>query len=81
MSYRKTVKGDDETDGIDRDNLGRSLRCSVPGCKDRWSVWIEKGFCSYHQWGKGQDAATTVSVFTKEVKAAMKRGGNMEEVL
>ena len=31
------------------------LKCTVPGCKNNWSVKIEAPKCSFHQWGKVKD--------------------------
>lgn len=31
------------------------LKCTVPGCKNNWSVKIEAPKCSFHQWGSVKD--------------------------
>ena len=56
MSYKTVRKalaeqaGNDGQD-IGRDDLGRMYKCYFPGCSSKWSVWIEKGYCSLHHWG------------------------------
>lgn len=39
----KKIEVDDEAEY-------KKLMCSVPGCKNRWSVQIDIPRCSYHQW-------------------------------
>lgn len=44
-NFKNNVKQDNEFDDTQR------LMCTVPGCKNRWSVKIEGPKCSFHQWG------------------------------
>lgn len=52
------------------------LNCAFPGCGARWSVRLDgsRGYCSFHQWGKGPYAEKKETPFQREVKAGMKRG-------
>lgn len=54
------------------DDLGRKLRCYFPGCQSRWSVWIEKGYCSFHQWGKWPYIEANETAAQREIKAGLK---------
>ena len=50
---------------VDEDAEYKKLMCSVPGCKNRWSVHIDVPRCSYHQWGPKKPTTKQVELKQK----------------
>ena len=58
MSYASAKKRY-ENDAIEStDDETQKLMCSMPGCKNRWTVKIDKPMCSFHQWGQAPKVYT-----------------------
>jgi len=49
---------------------GSELMCSVPGCKQRWTVHIsgDRPKCSHHQWSGEKPSRNPATLLPKEPK-------------
>jgi hypothetical protein len=60
MAYAKSKNEESDADQVQR------LMCTVPGCRNRWSVQVDAPKCSFHQWGKVNDIAKRKTINEEE---------------